>query len=799
MKLQRISVQTDVSGIEPEMILVFETRGLIQDFFKAVRKIPELEWLGEMEKNFDPDDFFYYENSDKQLRGKVYFVLTNYRALQKILTLWSRYKYGHKFDHGTNKWRDLFALLYEIRTWNVLDRVGETGILKDWTYRIENDEELIPFEIELWYRKSATLRTFARDKILVLLEQFDGEILSESVIDSIAYHGILARAPIQIFNELTENTDIGFFKATDIMFLRPVGQCSLKLPEEIEVQETEIPSTTDDDLLAPVVALLDGLPMQNHRLLAARLEIDDPDNFSQDYIATARLHGTAMSSVVIYGDLNENNEPIKSRVYVRPIMKNTQTFKGNAEQIPEDVLIVDLIHRAVHRMFEKEGDLDALAPTIKVINLSMGDPFRIFDNAMSSWAKLLDWLSYKYNVLFIVSAGNCSDDLDFSAFQGSFNTLVGNATQLKNEVIKTIFNNNRHRKIIAPAESINAITVGASDHDSLDFQVPNERVLLTDTSLHLSPSSRMGLGHNRSIKPEVIVPGGRVLFRQVAGQPILTMIESFREPGIKVAAPSANGSLSGTLYSRGTSNAAGKLSYWAAKLYENYLDSGLSQTIPEAWYPLIAKSLLIHSASWNETVAQQIIDAISLQNGNNKDLITRFLGYGNINADRIFECTDKRVTLIGYGSLKAENAHLFKLPIPAAISGSTLWRSLTVTLAWFSPVNSLNQTYRQAKLWFDFPNKAHENILNISRKYYDNDTVNRGTVQHEIFSGSRAAAFVEGTELPIRVNCKEDAPTLPQNQNIKYVLSVTLEVAPELQTDIYNDVKIRIRPRIAVT
>jgi len=584
LKQQRISVHADVSGIEPEMILVIETRGLIQDFFKAVKKIPELEWLGEMEKNFDPDDFFYYEKSDKQIRGKLYFVLTNYKALKKILALWDRYKYGHKFDHGTNKWRDLFTQLYEIRTWSVQDRVGETGILNDWNYRIENDEELIPFEIELWFRKSAALRTNARSKILDLLEQFDGEIISESVIDSIAYHGILASAPIQIFKELSENTDIDFFKATDIMFLRPVGQCSVKISDEIETQEIEIPRAVDDELLSPVIALLDGLPMQNHRLLSSRLEIDDPDNFSQDYIATARLHGTAMSSVIIYGDLNENNAPIKSRVYVRPIMKNTQTFKGNAEQIPEDVLIVDLIHRAVHRMFEKEGDLDAVAPSVKVINLSMGDPFRIFDNTMSSWAKLLDWLSYKYNVLFIVSAGNCTDDLDFSAFQGSFNTLIANGAQLKNEVIKNMFNNNRHRKIIAPAESINAITVGASDHDSLDFQVPNERVLLADTSFHLSPTSRMGLGYKRSIKPEVLLPGGRVLFRQVAGQSILTMIESFREPGIKVAAPSVNGSLSGTAYSRGTSNAAGKLSYLAAKLFENYFDSGLNQTIAEAWY-----------------------------------------------------------------------------------------------------------------------------------------------------------------------------------------------------------------------
>jgi hypothetical protein len=797
LQQRRITLQSDVSGVEPEMVLVFETRGPVQDFFKAVRHIRELEWLGEMEKDFEPDELFSYENKEKQIRGKFFFILTNHQALRKILRLWSNYKYGHKFDRGTTKWRDLFSLLYDVRLWGVQDRISETGILEDWNFRIQNQEERIPFELELWFRKSPALREAAVAKIQDLIDQFDGEIISQSIIEPIAYHGLLIKAPIQIFNNLTEQTDIDFFKASDIMFLRPVGQCAVKLSDQIETIELPV-QQEPGELSAPIVALFDGLPLQNHTILANRLTIDDPDNFAQGYLASARFHGTGMSSVIIHGDKTDNNLPIQSRLYVRPILKSTRTFRGDVELIPEEELIVDLIHRAVRRLFERDGDNDPIAPTIKIINLSVGDPFRIFDNTMSSWAKLLDWLSFKYKVLFIVSAGNCVDDLDYSHLNGPFSTLLATPNNLKSESLKIIYNNNRHRKIISPAESINAITAGASDFDSLTYQAPNNRVMLFTTASHPSPLSRMGLGFKRSIKPDVLAPGGRALFGQRAGQSILSWVEGFREPGIQTAAPSPNNSLSGTVYSNGTSNSAALLSHLSAKLHENFLESGFGNELTGNLFPLIAKSLLVHCASWDEHAAQEIINAIALQNGNQKDLVTRFLGYGNLTPDRIFECTDKRVTLIGYGSLAPEQAHLYNLPVPVAISGSTLWRSLTVTLAWFSPVNSLNQTYRQAKLWFDFPNKSHESILSISRKFYDNDTVNRGTVQHEIFDGQRASAFLEGTELPIRVNCKEDAPGMPKGQEITYVMAVTLEVHPSLRTDIYNDIRLRIRPRVPV-
>lgn len=796
LREKRVALQSDVSGVEPEMVLVLETRGLVENFFKAVKHVPELEWLGEWEDNFESDDFFYYTDRSKQVRGKLFFILTNYQALRRLLRLWNSYKYGGRFARGTTKWRDVFDLLYDIRPWGIQDRIFETGLLSDLNDRILHEETLITFEIELWFRKTPNVRQQAVERLRTLAEQFDGEILSQSVIEEISYHGLLVKAPIGIFDNLTDQTDVEFFQASDIMYLRPVGQCAVRIPDDAEVQEIPQPQVSEP-LSAPIIALLDGLPLQNHSLLADRLIIDDPDNYGQNYLASARYHGTSMSSAIIYGGLEENETPIRSRLYVRPIMKVASLLRGNSELIPEDVLLVDLMHRAVKRMFERDGNNEAVAPTVKIINLSMGDPFRVLDTAMSAWAKLLDWLSCKYNVLFLVSAGNCADDLDYSGHQGPFGNLLGNANALRAESLRVMYNNNRHRKIIAPGESINALTVGASDSDGLDYTSPQGKFLLFGSPSLLSPLSRMGLGYRRSIKPELLIPGGRALYREKIGQSVLTWIHGYGEPGIKVAAPSGNGALRGTVFTNGTSVSTAKLSHLAAKLHESIVESNLGESLTGSLFPLVAKSLLVHSASWDVSSRQEILAAVPMANGNERDMIARFLGYGNLTPQRVFECTDKRVTLIGSGSLTADHAHQFNLPIPAAISGSTLWRSLTATLAWFSPVNTENQAYRQAKLWFDFPERSIERILNISRKFYDNDTVNRGTIQHEIFDGTRASAFLAGALLPIRVNCKEDAPGLGRRP-VNYVIAVTLEVSPTLQADIYTEILNRIRPVIPV-
>ena len=52
-----------------------------------------------------------------------------------------------------------------------------------------------------------------------------------------------------------------------------------------------------------------------------------------------------------------------------------------------------------------------MAPAVRVINLSLGNRFQPFDRELSPLARLLDWLAWKYKVLFVVSAGNHVDNI----------------------------------------------------------------------------------------------------------------------------------------------------------------------------------------------------------------------------------------------------------------------------------------------------------------------------------------------------------------------------------------------------
>ena len=121
-------------------------------------------------------------------------------------------------------------------------------------------------------------------------------------------------------------------------------------------------------------------------------------DYSNNYLGSKRFHGTAMASLIIHGDLDNIKKSILTRpLYVRPIMKlSTQFYQG--ECFPDDVLPIDLVHRAVLRMKVGDEDNPPVAPEVKIINFSIGDAFRPFLNNMSSWAKLLDWLREGWNL-----------------------------------------------------------------------------------------------------------------------------------------------------------------------------------------------------------------------------------------------------------------------------------------------------------------------------------------------------------------------------------------------------------------
>ena len=811
---RRAELQRTPVGIDPEQALVIEIIGSVENFANAVKRVPGLEWMGEIEiDEIAPDEDFYYvdkagERTTTALKGRLYLVMSNQKALTEILNLWKRYQANPNmtFDHGLTKFRDVFQYLKDIRKWGVEDRLAERKVFDIWREDTDLDpNRSVRFEAELWYRGSDNKRKESETIVSELIQNLGGRVISECFIQSIAYHSILGEIPAEKALQILEQPEVDLIRCENIMFFRPTGQIATgKEIAEGDVSDYEF---SEGDLPAgdPVVALLDGLPLENHRLLADRLVIDDPDFWASDYPAIDRQHGTAMASLIVNGDLNSGSNPLRRPVYVRPIMKpNITDFKSPREECtPDDFLFVDYIHRAVKRIVEGEGEDEPAASAVKIINLSIGDSLRLFSQMMSPLARLLDWLSVKYNLLFIISSGNHLEEIDIGIPGDDFLKL--NDTERECLVVKKLYEDIRHRKLLSPAESINGLTVGAF-HADASQNVYLSHLFDPFQSELPSPISSFGSGYRSSIKPDFLAPGGRVLYDTSIGSNHIEPRNRNIAPGHKAAAPSTQaGSPDKTRFCCGSSNSAALTSRAAGIVYDYLQSIFLEQTSDSDFLTFgipILKAALVHGCNWNNQGEK--LDTLLRAGGDRKKIrnrISKWLGYGVADFEKALGCNPQRATLLGFGHLNDGEAHVYQLPLPPSLNAQRIWRKFTVTLAWLSPIASTTQRYREAQLWFDFEDgkdsrKKLKSKLRVEGIDSDSNTTRRGTVQHEVFEGKTAVAISGEDFLRIKVNCRKDARKI--SSPISYGLIVSLEVAEGVDLPIYNEIRTRIAPAVEI-
>jgi len=187
---------------------------------------------------------------------------------------------------------------------------------------------------------------------------------------------------------------------------------------------------------------------------------------------------------------------------------------------------------------------------VKIFNLSFGNYSPISDYSISPLAHELDSLSKKYDVLFVVAAGNIPhnspyDWSTFPAYKGSANSRIN-----------------------APAESLLSVSVGsyATHQETVDIANP----------MSLSPFSRNGPGLDLGIKPELTAPGGNC--RVTAGK------GNFHYNSAALGLDASGKKLA---YNIGTSFAAPVVCHYAAKILSD--NSGISTNM--------LKCLLFHYTS----------------------------------------------------------------------------------------------------------------------------------------------------------------------------------------------------------
>jgi Subtilase family len=790
------ALRTDVEGAEPEKVIVLETVGSISDFFNAVRRIGGLEWLAEVDEEMAADqDFYRPDKREAAVSGRLFLVMANRAALDELLRLWTAYQTNpeQKFEWGFGKWRELFRRLRTLRLWSAEDRLRDTGLLENWRFDIENGRQTVSFEAELWFRGSDETRRRAALEVSQAVTEAGGQVAQTATHSEIGYHALLGSLPAAAATRILQNEAIRLLQLDQIMFFRPAGQSISSPPDTPPVEFAGAVGAEPLPVGTPRVGLLDGLPLSNHALLAGRLMIDDPQGWEQDYQAGERLHGTAMASLIVRGDLSSVEDAITRPLYVRPIMRpDSRDFRvPRAEGIPANQLAVDLLHGAVKRLYEGEGQTAAVAPTVRVLNLSIGDPTRPLDGPMSPFARMVDWLSWKYGVLFLVSAGNDGSNLELDILRTAMPQLAG--ADLSSAVARSIHANAHLRRILSPSEAINAVTVGSLHGDDSGVTVPATLIDPYPGMGYPSPLNRIGLGFKRGVKPDVLLEGGLQLYRmspnpaEVNG--VLVLASTPRTgPGQLVASPGQGAELRASRFVCGTSNATA-LGTRSCDLILEMLDS-MDAEWSDAQLAVLAKALLVHGATWTEAVA-----AIrqSLQLGTDyRDHVARYLGYGAVRLERVLGCEDHRVTVISASEIGNDEGHLYELPLPPSLSGVVGIRRLIISLAWLTPINPLHRDYRRAGLWVSTP----ESDLNVNRSSADWQTVQRGTMQHEIFEGEAAVAYVDGATIRLKVNCRADAGRL--DERIPYALVVTLEAGENLRIPVYQEVAERINLRTEV-
>jgi len=790
----QIVLQSSKLGLDPELVVVFDVIKPLESFAGAVKAVG-WEFLLEGEEDaFEPDEDFYF-TSDKEdeenaslklIPHQVYAIMVNPHGVAKLLELWRTFQKDKTLSGHPKTFRELFECLHDVRVWGIRERMGDWS-REEWLDLMRGEQgETVRLELELWYRKEKDDRKKALSEISKMLEAVQGRKIAESEIPEIRFHGILLELPKDALIKDLENSEVFtelIFESQTIQFIHPQGKGQAERIEETETSAPKQTKTTGQ----PIVALLDGLPLARHQWLEGGLVLDDPDDLASKYQAGEHSHGTAMASLILHGP--QGRGPVlPNPIYVRPVMIPDRQANDEEAFAQQDQLFVDLIYRTVRRIFEDEGAETAAAASVRIINFSLGDERRIFLRHLSALARLIDWLSFRYRVLFVISSGNYKGRVSWGMNFTETDDLTGstdkNAVARQQELtMRHVLNTRLDRRIISPAESINGLTVGSQNHDESPLDPFYPPKMLIESHNLPSLTSRFGLGFRRSIKPDLLAEGGMQpvdLPVPFEGAGAFALKKSFKAPGHKVAAPGKEGELDATAFTRGSSNAAALTTRRAAILYKEVRQlqsQTVGDQIDKDTEAVLLKAFIIHQTSLQNSM-DELNGLWSTEEPNSKrrkTIIASVVGFGLLADEAFLPNGGQAVTLVACGLIRKEQGLIYEIPIPKQLAENKFKKRLTLTAAYFSPTTSQRQAYRKAKLMFEIlePTNLKDKELGIQIQ-------ERGTVFHRILTAQNPWS----NGLKIKLSCKEDAKDLVEQ--VPFALIATLEIAEAI--DIYTPI-----------
>ena len=503
-----VDVAVDPRAVVPERCLVFELLGDVPEFAVAAQALG-LEWLATEAMTDDAEEAEADEGADpndpaSQRPQRLFLTMPTEQALKRLLKQWRLYANGEAYGEGMRALWKLFDYLHDLRAWSVEDRLDPALTAYVANMLADDPDEKVVVELDFWYRNEDERRDESLETLNEMLEEVGGELLDQVDIPEIRYQGVFIRVPGGVARRIADGHG-RIAEFNDVMTIRPQSAYE----SQIEGDAVGVATDLEDPLLDGdcIAALLDGYPVDQHQLLAGRLRIVEVDVRGEHAPALTRQHGTAMASLIVHGDLQSpDTMPLNRPLAVLPVLVSPGAPRKEAT--PKGKLPIGVIFRALQTITSANRRVNPELRRVVVINHSICDVYAPFLRRPSPWATLLDYFSHEHNLLFVVSAGNIFSPFPVSVYANIAAYQAAHAVTREAALMGAIEMAKATRTILSPAESINSLTIGAVHADDADpdhTAPPDPFPSFAMSNL----ASAVGLGVNRSVKPDFLERGGR--------------------------------------------------------------------------------------------------------------------------------------------------------------------------------------------------------------------------------------------------------------------------------------------------
>lgn len=796
-------VASDPRAVVPERALVLELIGPVAEFETAAQALG-LEWLISDELREASTDLDAEEAEDEALAGGrhiFYMTMPSIGGLKKLLAMWRRFKDNRAPTPAERPFWGVFGYLKDMRGWSAQDRVDPSVTQYIRALLRSDPDRRVTIELDFWYRSEKQRRDSAIATLQLLLDEVGGELLDLIEIPEIRYQGALVSVPAEVARKLAEK-DGSLARFDDVMTIRPQSEYATP-DQELTAQPAAVFPTVEPRGQC-IAALFDGYPIIGHAALAGRLHVHEVDVTAAEVPASIREHGTAMASLVLNGDLlAQGDSPLARPLAVVPVLTNSVAH--GREATPHGKLAIGVIYRALKSLLAAGKENAALA-NVTIINHSLCDTNSPFVRRPSPWATLLDYFSHHHRLLFIVSAGNILQSFPVGEYSDLSEFQAADPAQREAALLNAIERAKAGRGILSPAESINSLTVGAL-HSEGSTNAPAYAIDPYPNLAMTNLASAIGFGVNRSVKPDLVAQGGRFAANCSNHPDGYVEIHPHSAPdlGHMVAAPSVTGDLRHTVRTAGTSNAAALLTrachQIADAIEDPFRQDGVEWLALPTRVPIL-KALVAHGCSW-DAIGRVLEEAYPPQDvyqwAKRRDTISKFLGFGRPQFNRVIGGDDNRITLLADDVINPEELHEYRIPLPTAMFNTKDVRSITLTLAWTSPVITTTADYRGVALKLVDSSGKRAFWDGVERKNIvqpNASTAERGTLMHLILEGRRLRKELLTGGLFVGVQARATHSS-QEKADVPYALAITLEMAQSQQTNLYAEVRAALRSRVA--